>query len=169
MDHDDLQLFLSIAEIAGVFVGFGALISVAQDQTVAARVQLRGVVMTGLVVLIGALLPIGLARFGLVDRALWGFASAAFLLLIWMIIVATLRHPEAAAWSRADVREHPVHNIVFWVFLEVPIQVSLVLALLSVIPTLDAAFYVTALALNLCEAAYLLARVVLARSAGPAG
>jgi hypothetical protein len=47
--------------------------------------------------------------------------------------------------------------------------VSLVLALLSVIPTLDAAFYVTALVLNLCEAAYLLARVVLARSAGPAG
>jgi len=94
VDHDDLQLFLSIAEIAGVFVGFGALISAAQDQTMAARVQLRGVVMTGLAVLIAALLPIGLARFGLADRALWGCASAAFLLLIWMIIVAALRHPE---------------------------------------------------------------------------
>jgi hypothetical protein len=36
-------------------------------------------------------------------------------------------------------------------------------------PELDPAFYVTALVLNLCEAAYLLARVVLARGAGPAG
>lgn len=169
MDHDDLHLFLSIAEIAGVFVGFGALISVAQDQPLAARAQLRGVVMTGLGVLVGALLPVTLARFGLADRALWGWASAAFLAVIWMIIVPTLRHPEARAWSRADVREHPVHNILFWVFLEVPIQVSLILALLSVIPELDPAFYVTALVLNLCEAAYLLARVVLARGAGPAG
>jgi hypothetical protein len=169
VDHDDLQLFLSIAEIAGVFVGFGALISVSQQQTLAARVQLRGVVMTGLLVLIAALLPIGLARFGFVDRALWGYASAACLLMIWVVIMATLRHPEAGEWSRADVREHPVQNVLFWVFLEVPIQASLVLALLSVIPTLDAAFYITALVLNLCEAAYLLARVVLARGAGPAG
>jgi MFS family permease len=169
MDHDDLHLFLSIAEIAGVFVGFGALISVAQDQPLATRAQLRGVVMAGLGVLVGALLPVTLARFGLVDRALWGWASAAFLAVIWVIIVPTLRHPEARAWSRADVREHPVHSILFWVFLEVPIQVSLILALLSVIPELDTAFYVTALVLNLCEAAYLLARVVLARSASTAG
>lgn len=42
MDHDDLHLFLSIAEFAGVFVGFSALISVAQDQPVAARGQPRG-------------------------------------------------------------------------------------------------------------------------------
>jgi hypothetical protein len=90
------------------------------------------------------------------------------LLVVWIIIVATLRHPEDRAWSRADVREHPVHSILFWVFLEVPIQLSLVLALLSVIPELDPAFYVTALVLNLCEAAYLLARVVLARSGSPA-
>jgi hypothetical protein len=110
-----------------------------------------------------------LARFGLADRVLWGCASAAFLAVIWMIIVPTLRHPEARAWSHADVREHPVHNILFWVFLEVPIQVSLVLALLSVVPELDPAFYVTALVLNLCEAAYLLARVVLARGGSPAG
>ena len=102
MEQHDLQLFLSIAEIAGVFVGFGALISVAQDQPVAARAQLRGVVMAGLGYSSGALLPVGLARFGLVDRALWGWASAAFLAVIWMIIVPTLRHPEAGAWSRAE-------------------------------------------------------------------
>jgi hypothetical protein len=42
VDYEDLHLFLSIAEIAGVFVGFGALISVAQDQPLAARAQLRG-------------------------------------------------------------------------------------------------------------------------------
>ncbi len=165
MGHDDLHLFLSIAEIAGVFVGFGALISAAKDQSLAARVELRAVVLTGLVVLTAALLPVGLARFGVLDRALWGWASAGFLLAAWVGIVVQLRHPEGRDWIRTDTREHPVQQTLFWLVLELPLQVSLVLALLSVIPALDAAFYVTALVLNLVEAAYLLARVVLARDA----
>jgi hypothetical protein len=169
VEQDVFQLFLSIAQIAGVFVGFGALISAAKDQTMAARVQLRGVVLTGLLVLIAALLPIALARFGLADRALWGCASAVFLLVNGMIIMIQLRHPEISEWIRTDVRERPVHQILFWVILEVPILASLVLALLSVMPTLDVAFYITALVLNLLEAAYLLALVVLARGASPAG
>ena len=30
--HQDLEIFLSIAQIAGVFIGFGALISFSHDQ-----------------------------------------------------------------------------------------------------------------------------------------
>ncbi len=168
MSPEDLHLFLSIAEIAGVFVGFGALISAASEHSLATRAELRAVVLTGLVVLVAALLPIGLARYGLVDRALWGWSSAGFLLVIWVAIIAMVNHPEGRRWLRADVREHPLHNLLLWVALELPLQGALVLALFSVIPALDPAFYVTALVLNLVEAAYLLARVVLARGAGAA-
>jgi len=131
-------------------------------------VELRAVVLTGLVVLVAALLPVGLARFGLVERAMWGWASAGFLFAIWVGIVVQVRHPEGREWLRAEAREHPVQQALFWVLLEVPLQVSLLLALFSVIPALDPAFYATALVLNLVEAAYLLARMVLAGDAPPA-
>jgi hypothetical protein len=56
-------------------------------------------------------------------------------------------------------------NLFFWGFLEVPIQVPLLLVVLGVAPAQASAFYVTALVLNLFEAALLLARLVLARDA----
>jgi hypothetical protein len=162
MSHD-LDLFLSIAEIAGVFVGFGALISFSRDQAPEARVSLRGVVTVGLVVLVAALLPVALARYGLADRALWGWSSAGFLLIIWIAIVRLFLDPEHRAWVKADARAHPALTAFFWLFLEVPIQVPLVLVLLGVAPALAPAFYVTGLVLNLFEAAFVLARLVLAK------
>jgi hypothetical protein len=160
----DLDLFLSIAEIAGVFVGFGALISFSRDQTVEARGALRGVVTIGLVVLVAALLPVGLARYGVTERALWGWSSAGFLLLIWIALVGSFRDPEHRMQVRTDAKANPALATFFWGFLEVPIQVPLVLAVLGVAPTLASAFYVTALVLNLFEAAFVLARLVLARN-----
>jgi hypothetical protein len=162
MNHD-LDLFLSIAEIAGVFVGFGALISLSRDRAVEARALLRAVVTIGLLVLVAALLPVALARYGLTDRTLWGWSSAGFLLMIWIVIVGFLLDPEHRAWAKADARANPALTAFFWVVLEVPIQVPLVLVLLGVAPTLAAAFYVTALVLNLFQAAFVLARLVLAR------
>lgn len=166
MDHD-IDLFLSIAEIAGVFVGFGALISFTRDQALQARAPLRGIVSIGLVVLVAALLPVALARYGLADRTLWGWSSGGFLLVIWIAIAALLLDREHRAWAIADARAHPALTMLFWVCLEMPIQVPLVLVLLGVAPTLAPAFYVTGLVLNLFEAAFLLARLVLARESQP--
>ena len=163
MDHD-IDLLLAIAQIAGVFVGFGALISLSRDQPVEARVTLRGVVTIGLVVLVAALLPVGLARYGLSDRTLWGWSSAAFLVVIWIALVVLLLDPEERASVKAEVKASPLLAMFFWFFLEVPIQVPLVLVILDVAPVLAPAFYVTALVLNLFEAAFVLARLVLARN-----
>jgi mycothiol synthase len=163
MEHD-IELFLSIAEIAGVFVGFGALISFSRDQTAQARVPLRGVVTVGLVVLVASLLPVALARYGLTERTLWAWSSAGFLLIIWVAIVRLFSDPEHRAWVKRDAIAHPALTVLFWVFLEVPIQVPLVLAVLGVAPTLAPAFYVTGLVLNLVEAAFVFARLVFARS-----
>jgi hypothetical protein len=162
VDHDT-DLFLSIAEIAGVFVGFGTLISFSRERPVEARAPLRAVVTIGLVVLVAALLPVGLARYGLADRALWGGSSAVFLLIIWMAILGLLLDPEHRTWMQGDVRANPALALFFWVFLEIPIQVPLVLAILGLAPLLAPAFYVTALVLNLFEAAFVLARLVFAR------
>jgi hypothetical protein len=158
VDHD-IELFLSIAEIAGVFVGFGTLISFSRDRAAEARAALRTVVTIGLVVLVAALLPVGLARYGLTDRALWGWSSGGFLFVIWIAIPALLLDPEYRTW----MAENPALAVFVWAFLELPIQVPLVLVVLGVAPTLAAAFYVTALVLNLFEAALVLARLVFAR------
>jgi hypothetical protein len=103
----DTDLFLSIAEIAGVFVGFGALISFSTDRALEARVALRGVVIVGLVVLAAALLPVWLARYGVSERALWGSSSAGFLLLTWIALVVLLRDPDQRATSRPMPRRIP--------------------------------------------------------------
>jgi hypothetical protein len=166
MSHD-VDLFLSIAEIAGVFVGFGALISFSRDRAAETRVALRGVVAIGLVVLVAALLPVALARYGLTDRTLWGWSSGGFLLIIWIAIGGLLIDPEQRAWVKIDVKGNPALAAFFCLFLEAPIQVPLVLVLLGVAPTLAPAFYVTGLVLNLFEAAFLLARLVLARPSQP--
>ena len=162
MNHD-IDLFLSIAEIAGVFVGFGALISFSRELNVEARVALRGIVTAGLVVLVAAMLPVALARYGLTEGNLWRWSSAGFLLIIWLAIAGLFIDPELRASVKADARAHPALSTFLWVFLEVPIQAPLLLVLLGVAPTLAPAFYVTGLVLSLFQAAFVLARLVLAR------
>ena len=162
MDHD-IDLFLSIAEIAGVFVGFGALISFSRDQA-EAHSALRAVVTIGLLVLVAALLPVGLARYGLPDRILWVWSSMGFLLINWIAIVVLFLDRESRSSITTDVKANLGLSILFWVFLEVPVQVPLVLVIVGVKRTLAPAFYTTGLVLNLFEAAFLLARLVLVRN-----
>jgi hypothetical protein len=64
---------------------------------------------------------------------------------------------------KVDARAHPALTAFFWLFLEVPIQLSLALVLLGVAPERAPAFYATGLVLNLFEAAFVLARLVLAK------
>jgi hypothetical protein len=166
VDHQS-DLFLSIAEIAGVFVGFGALISFMGQRGPATRVALRNVVAIGLLVLVASLVPVGLSHYGLVGRVLWGWSSAAFLLFIWTTILGVFRDLEHREWAIADAKANPALAILFWVVLEIPIQVPLVLAILGVAPSLAQAFYVTALVLNLFQAAFVLARLVFPREPEP--
>jgi hypothetical protein len=161
---EDVGLFLSIAEIAGVFVAFGALIGFSRDPDEEARAKLRTVVAIGLVVLVAALLPVALARYGLAHRALWGWSSGGFLAVIWIAIPALARDPDYRAWLKRENRALLVTSLVL---LEVPIQIPLILAVLGIAPALAAAFYVTALVLNLFEGAVVLARLVFAGSPPP--
>ena len=55
----DLLLLVAIAEIAGIFVGFGALIGAIRPNEIAAAqlARLRGLVTIGLTIIVAALVP----------------------------------------------------------------------------------------------------------------
>jgi hypothetical protein len=160
-------LFVAIAEIAGVFVGFGALISVTRRSEVAAEHlgSVRAVVTAGLTVVVAALVPVALGAYGLTGRPLWFLSSLAFLVLGWAVIGLALRAPENRRLMAGLARDRPVSSLFFWLVLEVPIQVPLLLAVLGPFPDLDPAFYTTALVFNLFEAAFVLAQLVYSQRA----
>ncbi len=159
----DLGLFLSIAEIAGVFVGFGALISLLRDQQEEGRVAVHGVIGNGLVALVAALIPVALSQYGLTGRALWSGSSGAFLLLCWAAIWGGLHNPEIRGAARVHAKANPVLTIAFWGLLEAPLQFPLVLILLGIGLTHAGALYFTALVMCLVQAAFLLGRAVFSR------
>lgn len=158
--------FIAIAEIAGVFVAFAALISVTGRDEVAGEqvAQVRAVVTIGLVVIVAALVPVGLAGYGVSARALWFSSAAVFLAVVWVVIALSLRRPENRALTLAQARSTPWLAGVFWGVLEVAIQVPLLLVLLPVLPEQAPALYTTALVVHLFQAAFVLAQVVYART-----
>lgn len=167
----DASLFLAIAEISGVFVGFGALISLTRRGEVAADTfgRIQAVVTIGLVVIVAAVLPVALGRYGVSGHALWFWCSLVFLLLVWTVTLASLRSPQNRRLVRSQARSNPILAAFFWVLLEAAIQVPLILAILGLFPDLEPGFYTTALAFNLFEAAFVLAQLVYAQAADSPG
>lgn len=165
----DVDLFVAIAEIAGVFVGFGALISVTRRTEIEASQLglIRAVVTIGLVVIVAALIPVALVRYGVTGHNLWSLSSLGFLFLIWAVIIFSLRRPENRELTITRARTSPVMAGFFWLLLEVPMQVPLILAVLGSYPDLEPAFYLTALVLNLFEAAFVLAQFVYSQVSAP--
>lgn len=153
---------IGMAEIAGVFVGFGALISATRrsEIEVAQLAQIRAVVTTGLVVIVAALIPVGLDRYGVRGHTLWFVSSLVFLIISWSVIILALRRPENRAMILSQARANPVQSSFFWLFLELPIQIPLLLTVLGLRPELEAAFYLTALVLSLFEGAFVLTQFV---------
>jgi hypothetical protein len=158
---DSVVLFTTIAEIAGVFVGFAALIGVTRRSEIsgAQLARVRAVVTTGLSVIVAALVPVGLDAYGLTDRGLWLASGAVYLALDWAVIVLALRRRENRRLAGAQARATPVVIALFWL-LEVAVQLPLVLVVLGAAPDLDGAFYLTALVVHLFEAAFVLAQLV---------
>lgn len=158
----DFSLLMTMAQIAGIFVGFGALISITGKSEIDASQlgQIRAVVTIGLVVIVAALLPVGLGHYGLTGHTLWLLCSLVFLLLSWAVTIYSLQRPENRDITLARARANPIMAVFFWLLLEIPMQLPLVLTALGLYPQLDIAFYITALVLNLFQAAFVLAQFV---------
>ena len=158
----DTELFVSLA---GVFVGFGALISVSSEVHLSAirENQIRTVVSTGLMVILAALIPLGLERYGVSGHSLWLVSSLAILLISWAVIVLALRQKETRDSALSQARSNPFQSAVYWLLLELPIHVSLLLIVLGANSRLDSAFYLTALLFNLFQAVFVLTQFVYAQ------
>jgi hypothetical protein len=157
----DSSLFLGVAQIAGIFVGFGGIIGSLGDfhaRTEAAKL-LQSVVSMSISAMTAALIPATLIQFQLEPQVLWPLSAGIYILLIWLGgTLVVMFNPEFRDWFRAHIRRAPLFAALFWFGLEVPIQLSLFAALFDVAPQWSQGFYVTALMFNLFQAAVLLTR-----------
>lgn len=159
----DVDLFVHMAEIAGVFVGFGALIAIRSGDTsdIYDVTGIGMVVWFGILVLAGALVPLALSRFELPTHALWALSSAMMLTIFWAGDEVLVR-----AWPerRAFVAANPIRTrwrielvgFFFWM----PMSVALVLVLLGLLPAREEALYLGALVLLLLGDAMVLLEAV---------
>jgi hypothetical protein len=154
------DLFLSLAEIAGVFVGFGALIAVRNSATldVAEVNGIRWVVTTGIWAVIVALAPIVVSEYGIVAHELWLACSVLALALLAIMIVVYSRTPENRAEVAGARSATPVATIAlvmgttFWLEF-VLLVVALVLVVFGAFPDREQAIYLSAVALGLLMSA----------------
>jgi hypothetical protein len=159
---EDLELLLVIAEITGIFVGFGALISLSRpkDADEWQVLQIRAVVSIGLMVFVVALLPVLLNRYGVEGHTLWFVCGLVFLVLNWGSLIQGFRSSESRSMAVTQARVQPLRAMFFWLLLEVLMQAPLYLILLGLFPDLEPALYTTSLLFNLFEGVYVLAQVV---------
>ena len=158
----DTELFLSLAEIAGVFVGFGALIAVrsggaGEPQEVA---PMRLVVGFGMLTIIAALAPVTLGRYDLGDHEVLALSSV--LVAIVFGVLAVRPAPRARVQGGQDVvmatRPAPqnLFENVAGLLIGGGSALALVVIVLGVAPELETALYFTVVVLLLVIAAWTL-------------
>jgi L-asparagine transporter-like permease len=163
----DADLFLGLAGIAGVFVGFGALIAV-RSGGASGRVEVgytRGMVSFAVLTVVAALAPVTLGRYGLAEHEVWALSSAV-ILVGWVVFLALqLRTPE----YRENVAEaHDATRlrwlvVVDWATTALYMLVAVlapIIVVLGVAPELEAAIYFTVVVAILLGAAWLLLALV---------
>ena len=160
----DVELFVSLAEIAGVFVGFGALIAIrsAGPANVVEVAVISWVVMLATIVVASALAPVVVGRFGVAGHGLWLACSVVALVLVWGGFAVTERlsaEQRVFMDARAPLRGRAwteLAGAVTWL----PATLALVLVVLGVLPEQEPALYFAAVVLFLMMDALLLLMIV---------
>jgi hypothetical protein len=147
----DVDLFLSLAEIAGVFVGFGALISVRSGGASDAHEvsYIRSVVSAAIWVVVAALAPVIVSRYGVTGHDLWLVCSLLALILWFGVWIVNERAPEMREDVAATPRAEIVRGVAANALLFVPMMIALVLVMLGLFPGQEPALYLTAVGLIL--------------------
>jgi hypothetical protein len=166
----DADLFVGLAGIAGVFVGFAALIAVRSGgPTDPLEVApMRMMVSMAMLTIVAALAPVALGRYDLTDHQVWAMSSALSLAGWFLTVVVSSRTPEyRAGWatSIAETRLTP-GDVVGWAFYALYLTVSLlapIVIVLGVAPELEAALYFTVVVLLLLGAGWILLGLVFAQ------
>jgi len=159
---ENTDSLLSLAEIGAAFAGFAALVSVIQkasDKPAEAAhdlLRLQLVISSSVAGVAAALIPVGLAGYGLDPALTWRVAAALFLIFGNGIIATFIS-------SYRPVRgEFPPDRLAVTVVgcLEVVEQLSLLVVVLGLPLATPAALYVTALIANICQAGFIFVRFV---------
>jgi hypothetical protein len=159
---ENTDTLLAMAEIAAAFAGFAALVSVirrASDQPADAvhdLLRLRLVISSSVAGVAGALIPVGLAGYGLDVGLIWRLAALIFLVLDNGIIVSFIGSYKPVRGSFPPDRL----AVVLVSALEVVEQMSLIAVVLGITYGNASALYVTALIANICQAGFIFVRFV---------
>jgi hypothetical protein len=152
----DTELFLSLAEIAGVFVGFGALISVRSGGASEAHevTYIRWVVSIAIWVVIAALAPVIISRYDITGHELWMACSLVALVLFAVMYTVNGRAPEHREDAAAILATAPRVLLVLGAGSTIwlpaaSLAIALALVVLGLIPDQEQALYLTAVGLGL--------------------
>jgi hypothetical protein len=152
----DADLLVQLAGIAGVFVGFGALISVRSGGTMEASEinSIRWPVTISIWVVIAALAPVIISRYDIAEHDLWLACSLLALVLLAIMIAVYGRAPENRADVAATIATMPRAKLAllagptFWLPF-VLLVLALALVVLGLLPDQEQALYLTAVGLGL--------------------
>jgi hypothetical protein len=169
----DADLFIGLAGIAGVFVGFGALIAVRSGGPSDALevAPMRVVVTMGMIAVIAALAPVSLARYGPTAHELWALSSVMVLVSLLVLMAVSVRTPEyreSWATSTAPLRTRgfraveAVEGAAYMLYMIAMVLAPIVIVL-GVAPDLEAALYFTVVVLIMLGAGWSLLGLVYAQ------
>ena len=158
---DNIDTLLALAEIAGVFAGFAALVTVIQRRSerweaIHNLLRLRLVIASAVAGVAAALVPVGLAGYGLDVDLTWRVAAVIFLIFDNGIIVSFIGSYKPVRGSFPPDRL----AVVLVSSLEFLEQASLLIIVFGIPIGNAAALYVTALIANICQVGLIFVRFV---------
>lgn len=161
----DTELLLSLAEIAGVFVGFGALIAVRSGGASGPYevAYMRMVVWLGMLTVIAALTPVTLDRYGLTEHQILALSSLLVVACQSAMIALGVRTPELRAAEAALSQKQRIGEGLATAFFAMVTVIAVVTIVLGLAPGLEAALYLTVVVLILMGAAMTLLELVYAQ------
>jgi hypothetical protein len=161
----DVELFLSLAEIAGVFVGFGALIAVRSGgaSDVHEVVYMRAVVWMGMMTVVAALAPVTLGRYGLAEHDVWATSSVIVFVGYFGMVAFATRTPEVRMDQAARSRTFRVVEGAGTLLWAIATIVALGAIMLGRLPDLEAALYFTVVVFIMLGAGFTLLELVFAQ------
>jgi hypothetical protein len=155
---------LVLAEIAGVFVGFGALIAVrggCSDDPLEVA-YLRSILAIGVWLVMIALTPIALGAYDIAEREVWLVSSLIALTGLAAVWAANYRTREMTDLRASAPRGQILREGATYVLLGVVILAALVFVMLGLFPEHEPALYLTAVVMGLFVAALSLLWLVFA-------
>ena len=159
---DDINSLFAIAEIAGVFIGFAALVTVVASRSedeprLEDRFKLANVVIINVMIITAALFPVVVNRYGLAPSAVWRISSGFLYAvnLLQMVFLSRTTQGYAAAFSRRRVLSLAVLSLS--PFFHIP----LLLCIFGVTQNLAPAFFLTAIVAAIFQSSLLFADLVI--------